>query len=30
VEPLRGATDIALLGDGDEVADLGEAHRGQA
>ena len=23
----RGATDVSLLGDGDEVADLGEAHR---
>ena len=27
VEPLRGAADVALLGDGDEIADLGEAHR---
>src|SRR5262249_50689524 len=27
VEPPRGAADVALLGDGDEIADLGEAHR---
>lgn len=26
MESLRSATDVALLGDGDEVVDLGQAH----
>ncbi len=26
VEALRGTPDVAFLGNGDEVADLGEAH----
>jgi hypothetical protein len=28
VQPPRGATDVLLLGDGDEVVDLREAHPG--
>ena len=29
VEAASGAGDVLLLGDGDEVAELGEAHSGQ-